>query len=186
MISLCHSTAEIKFVVLFNCIVLLVHYSITKQHGFMRCSNARDCSDLIRHCLIPSLSICTTRYQTRLMDILRDHGFLLTNTSTSINVNLGADIFLGVTLILCFIVGVPANLISFKFFVSKPKPKDLCTCIYMLITISDVVICTMTLVPAVSYLNDRSPKLFSLSWVCRGWGAFWRFFPPFLSSPCPC
>lgn len=113
------------------------------------------------------------------MDVLYGREYLLLDAPMTLNINQGADIFLGVTLIICFIIGVPTNIISFKFFVSKPKPKDLCTCIYMLITISDVIICTMTLVPAASYLNCRSPKLFSFSGICVVWGVFLAVFPAF-------
>ena len=89
------------------------------------------------------------------------------------------DIFLGVTLIICFVVGVPANIVSFKFFLSKPSPRDLPTCIYILITLSDMVICTLTLVPAVSYLSGRAPQLFDYSGMCVTWGIFIAVFPAF-------
>ena len=99
--------------------------------------------------------------------------------NTPTQVRTAADCFLGATLILCFVIGVPANLVSFKFFVSKPKPKDLPTCIYILITVTDIIICTMTLVPAGSYLSTRSPQLFGYSGVCVLWGVFIAVFPAF-------
>ena len=89
------------------------------------------------------------------------------------------DLFLGVVLIVCFVVGVPANIVSFKFFLSKPSPRDLPTCIYILITLTDIVICTLTLVPAVSYLSGRAPQLFHYSGMCVTWGIFIAVFPAF-------
>ena len=98
---------------------------------------------------------------------------------TPLKISGTADVCLGATLILCFVIGVPTNLVSFKFFVSKPKPKDLPTCIYMLITSTDILICSLTLIPAVSYLSCRSALLSGYSGVCAVWGVFIAVFPAF-------
>ena len=89
--------------------------------------------------------------------------------------SLPADLILGITLLLCSAIGIPANLLSFKFFLGKNK--DLPTCIYILTTITDTAICLACLAPGLSYLTGRDPWMFASHAFCVAWGVFIAVFP---------
>ena len=90
------------------------------------------------------------------------------------------DVTLAVIYIICFLVGVPGNVLSFKYFVSQRK--DIANCTYILITVTDMFICATTVPVIASLLHHREPLIFGNKIVCTIWGVLWKFLPYFSVS----
>lgn len=78
------------------------------------------------------------------------------------------DFTLGSLLILCTIVGVIGNTLACFFFSSKSR-RDLVTCLYIVINVTDIV-CSFTHLPVtVSLLRCRTPGIFNNYLFCALW-----------------
>ena len=73
-----------------------------------------------------------------------------------------ADLSLGVLYLFCLVFGVPGNLMAFSYFLRLTK--DLSTCLYLVITAIDVLICGISSIIAFNLFDGRSPLLFGYPW----------------------
>ena len=78
------------------------------------------------------------------------------------------DRVLAIILILCTCVGVPGNILALKYFLSGRK--DLPARIYIIMTVTDIFICSTTFPVVASCLNERAPMIFGDSAFCVVWG----------------
>jgi hypothetical protein len=76
--------------------------------------------------------------------------------------NQTADVILGILYLFCLVFGVPRNLVAFSYFLRLSK--DLSTCLYLVITGIDVMICMISSIIAFNMFDQRSPLLFDYSW----------------------
>ena len=84
---------------------------------------------------------------------------------------------LAVVYIICFAVGVPGNVIALEYFLSTRK--DVPTCIYIFVTITDMLICLTVIPVASSFVNQRKAMMFGEEIVCTVWGVVWKILPYF-------
>ena len=61
----------------------------------------------------------------------------------------GTDLGFALLCFICFVVGVPANLVALHYFLSKTR--DIPTCIYIVISAVDVLTCILILPVGGSY-----------------------------------
>ncbi|KAL5264960.1 hypothetical protein ACHWQZ_G005905 [Mnemiopsis leidyi] len=97
--------------------------------------------------------------------------------------NKGGDVFLGLVLTLCTLLGTPANVMAIRFFLKHYKTsssrsnKQFFNGVYVLITLNDLLV-SLTLFPVfVSLFLDRDKVLFSHSWFCGTWAVLWEIIP---------
>lgn len=79
------------------------------------------------------------------------------------------DFSLAALHIFCFMFGTLGNITAFRYFASQRK--DLSTCIYLCISLTDIVISLLTLPVAISYISHREPVMFDLPGFCTFWGS---------------
>ena len=79
------------------------------------------------------------------------------------------DFFLASLHIFCFVFGSTGNITAFRYFASQRK--ELSTCIYLCISLTDIVISLLTLPVAISYIGHREPILFGMTGFCTFWGS---------------
>ncbi|KAL5265660.1 hypothetical protein ACHWQZ_G006397 [Mnemiopsis leidyi] len=85
------------------------------------------------------------------------------------------DLVIAVICFVSFVVGVPANVISLKYFLRKNYYNS--TCIYIAVVILDILTCVMVLPVGLSLAADRKSLLFSSQTFCCVWGITWEFIP---------
>ena len=78
------------------------------------------------------------------------------------------DYSLGILLVLCTVVGVAGNALTCFFFSSKSR-RDLVTCLYIVINVTDIA-CSVTHLPVtISLFNCRRPGIFNIYIFCALW-----------------
>ena len=85
------------------------------------------------------------------------------------------DIFLSVLCFICTILGVPANAYSLYFFLNKTR--DLPTCMYIVISATDILTCVMVLPVGICLSAHRDPLMFDSTVFCSVWGLTWELIP---------
>ena len=86
-----------------------------------------------------------------------------------------ADIFLGILLTVCFVIGTTGNIFAFCYFISSRR--DLPTTIYILMTIVDFT-ASFTVFPVITELfSNRMGLLQNYIVVCNIWGFIWSIIP---------
>ena len=88
------------------------------------------------------------------------------------------DIFISTLCFLCAVLGVPANVCAFAYFIKQRK--DLPTRLYMSIALVDIITCATVIPTGLSFAFDRRPILFGNDMLCQLWGILWVIVP-FLS-----
>ena len=95
-----------------------------------------------------------------------------------------ADFFLGVTCLFCFLVGVPSNLVSLRYFIqtrirtsSTSSVQRFFGYLYIFITITDCAIC-FTIFPLIeAFMNKRKSVMFDNRTFCAIWAVLWEILP---------
>ena len=100
------------------------------------------------------------------------------SNSTLYNPIKEVDIFLGTTLAVAGIFGLPANIASFYCFyhIREPhrKNSNYFKILYMIITVVDSMICFSQLPVVESFITQRRGTMFSNPTLCKGWVTLWR------------
>ena len=77
--------------------------------------------------------------------------------------------------VFCFCLGVPVNLFSVAYFVSKNKKRPTYVCLlYIFMNIVDLMICLFCLPMAMTNLSNGKELFFSVSFLCSSWGYLWQ------------
>ena len=100
-----------------------------------------------------------------------------------------SDQVFGVVYVVCIVIGLPGNIISYLYFkysntVAPQRPsagynKDYFNILYRIICLTDCVICSTVLPNALAFFNFRRPRWFEPSYFCAGWGLLWEILPYF-------
>ena len=92
------------------------------------------------------------------------------------SVNSTADMFLGWVLIMCMVVGIPSNLLSFFYFTQRAN-KSVHNTLYTVVTITDTVTLATAFAPISVLISDteRSAMLFGNPRVCKSWTMIFYF-----------
>ena len=72
---------------------------------------------------------------------------------------------------------LPGNIFALKYFLSRKR--DLPTQIYLLTSITDIIVCSTSFPVLVSFLYKREPVMFSNQTFCALWGLLWDALPIF-------
>ena len=78
------------------------------------------------------------------------------------------DITLGAISIICFLVGLPGNLLALVFFLRMKK--SIPTCIYIFITANDILTALCIFPVSLTFLNQRNQIMFQYKTFCDLWG----------------
>ena len=78
------------------------------------------------------------------------------------------DMF-GISSIFCFLIGTLLNIISCAYFCSRKRSHKPITLIYSQISVTDTVICALSLAPMVSYILAGKAGLFGADLPCTLW-----------------
>lgn len=83
------------------------------------------------------------------------------------------DLIFGLLSLLSFLLGLPGNILSTLYFLSRtPTPNTLT---YILINLTDITICSLALFIGLSNLSPQfGVWFFSAVWVCNTWGVLWN------------
>ena len=84
------------------------------------------------------------------------------------------DKLLGSALMLCLVLGLPGNIISLSYFLSKERC-DLATFLYRSICCVDLFTCFLPLPVLLSLFNLREPVWFDHHTFCVGWAIIFTF-----------
>ena len=90
------------------------------------------------------------------------------------------DLFLASLHLFCFVFGTLGNITAFRYFAVQRK--ELSTCIYLAISLTDIVVSLLTLPVAISYIGNREPLMFGLKGFCTFWGSINTVVPHFSVS----
>ena len=85
------------------------------------------------------------------------------------------DKMLGTILILCALVGAPANVMALRFFRSTRRMSDLTIQLYISICCIDICTSVAHIPVAISLFSDRYPVLFNNTVFCAAWNVVVRF-----------
>ena len=90
--------------------------------------------------------------------------------------NATADKFLGVFLIICMVIGIPCNTLSFCYFFRR-LDKSVHYMLYMLASITDTCTLAMAFAPIIVLLSDsgRSGMVFEDPALCKSWTVIFYF-----------
>ena len=86
-----------------------------------------------------------------------------------------ADHIISIILIVCTAVGVPGNLFALNYFVFEGR--GIARRIYIIMTITDSLICSTSFPVVASFLNQRKPMIFGNPIFCTVWGSLWNILP---------
>ena len=92
------------------------------------------------------------------------------------------DHMLGAVCTLCLLIGCPANIVSFLYFLKRESRGSLnrfyMAKLYRLISITDTLLCFLILpVILVSFSKHREPGIFASDVFCAAWGLLWNILP---------
>ena len=77
--------------------------------------------------------------------------------------------------VFCFCLGVPANLFSAAYFLSRnTKRPTHVSLLYIFMNIVDLMICLLCLPMAMTNLSNGKELFFSVSFLCNMWGYLWQ------------
>ena len=85
------------------------------------------------------------------------------------------DIY-GISSIFCFLIGTPFNIMSYAYFHSREQSSESILFIYSLISVTDTVICALSLAPMVSYILAGGPGIFGGPLPCTLWDILMEVF----------
>lgn len=85
-----------------------------------------------------------------------------------------ADVSLAVLLLLCTLLGTPANLLWVMYFIKNGR-RDIATMLYQMVGVLSIVLLLNMVLVSVSLLNHREPCLFKIQVVCTSWTIIHRY-----------
>ena len=90
--------------------------------------------------------------------------------------NVPADYIFGGILILCMVVGIPSNALSFTFFVQRVR-RTIHDTLYIMATVTDLstLICAFAPILVLLGSPDRAPMIFGNTAFCHFWTIFFFF-----------
>ena len=84
------------------------------------------------------------------------------------------DLILSSILITCTVVGLPGNILTLTYFLTRPQ-KDIASRLYVRICSVDTVTSLAHLPVTISLMAGRDPVLFRHMWVCVSWTIIFMF-----------